>query len=113
MVWGAESGTYLQRWGDHACRGLTRSVDAIDLVAACARRYWATGTFYLYPAFSGGQRSAEQRLAGRGGLRITLVIQLFVYPDAWPTHLPLVGLLLRLVGRGAGTLSLDRLLRIR
>ena len=46
-------------------------------------------------------------------LGMTLVIQLFVYPDAWPTHPSWAGLLLYLVGRGAGTLSLDRLLRIR
>ena len=42
------------------------SVDAIVLVAARARKTWATGTFYLYSAFSGGQRSADQRLARRG-----------------------------------------------
>ena len=46
-------------------------------------------------------------------LGMTLVIQLFVYPDAWPTHPSWAGLLLYLVGRGAGTLSLDRLPRIR
>ena len=44
---------------------------------------------------------------------MTLVIQLFVYPDAWPMQLSWAGLLLYLVSRGAGTLSLDRLLRIR
>ena len=48
-----------------------------------------------------------------GLLGMTLVIQLFVYPDAWPTHLSWAGLPLYLVGRGAGSLSLDRLLRIR
>ena len=46
-------------------------------------------------------------------LGMTLVIQLLVYPDAWPTHPSWGGLLLYLVGRGAGTLSLDRLPRIR
>ena len=44
---------------------------------------------------------------------MTLVIQLFVYPDAWPTHLSWAGLLMYLVSRGAGTLLLNRLLRIR
>ena len=53
------------------------------------------------------------RLSALALLGMTLVIQLFVYPDAWPTHLAWAGLLLYLVGRGAGTLSLDRLLRIR
>ena len=53
------------------------------------------------------------RLSALALLGMTLVIQFFVYPDAWPTHLAWAGLLLYLVGRGAGTLSLDRLLRIR
>jgi len=53
------------------------------------------------------------RLSALALLGMTLVIQLFVYPDAWPTHLSWAGLLLYLVGRGAGALSLDRLFRIR
>jgi putative oxidoreductase len=46
-------------------------------------------------------------------LGMTAVIQIFVYPDAWPTHLSWAGLLLYLVGRGAGPLSLDRLFAIK
>jgi putative oxidoreductase len=46
-------------------------------------------------------------------LGMTAVIQIFVYPDAWPTHLSWAGLLLYLVGRGAGPLSLDRALGLR
>lgn len=53
------------------------------------------------------------RLSALALLGMTLVIQIFVYPDAWPTHLSWAGLLLYLVGRGAGSLSLDRLFRIR
>lgn len=45
-------------------------------------------------------------------LGMTFVIEVFVYPDAWPTHLAWAGLLLYLVGRGAGRLSLDRPLGI-
>lgn len=45
-------------------------------------------------------------------LGMTLVIQLFVYPDGWPTHLSWAGLLLYLAGRGGGRLALDRALRI-
>jgi putative oxidoreductase len=41
---------------------------------------------------------------------MTLVIQLFVYPDAWPTHLSWAGLLLYLMGRGGGRWTLDRAL---
>lgn len=45
-------------------------------------------------------------------LGMTLVIQTFVYPDAWPTHLSWAGLLLPLIARGGGKLSLDRWLKI-
>lgn len=45
-------------------------------------------------------------------LGMTLVIQIFVYPDAWPTHLTWAGLLLPLIALGGGRLSLDRLIRI-
>lgn len=40
-------------------------------------------------------------------LGMTAVIQIFVYPDAWPTHLSWAALMLYLVGRGAGPVSLD------
>jgi putative oxidoreductase len=46
-------------------------------------------------------------------LAMTAVIQIFVYPDAWPTHLSWAALLLYLIGRGAGRWSLDQLLHIR
>lgn len=45
-------------------------------------------------------------------LGMTLVIEIFVYPDAWPTHLTWAGLLLLLIARGGGRWSLDRVLRI-
>ena len=43
-------------------------------------------------------------------LGMTTVIELFVYPDAWATHLGWAGLLLPLVVRGGGAWSLGRLL---
>jgi putative oxidoreductase len=46
-------------------------------------------------------------------LGMTAVIQFFVYPSAWPTHLSWAGLMLYLAGRGAGSWSLDRLLGIK
>ena len=48
------------------------------------------------------------RLSAFALLFMTTVIQIFVYPDAWPTHLSWAGLMLYLVGRGAGPVSLDR-----
>lgn len=45
-------------------------------------------------------------------LVMTAVIQLFVYPGAWATHLSWAAILLYLVARGGGAISLDRLLRL-
>jgi putative oxidoreductase len=45
-------------------------------------------------------------------LGMTAVIQIFVYPSAWPTHLVWGVALLYLAGRGGGVVSLDRLLRL-
>lgn len=50
------------------------------------------------------------RLSALALLGMTLTIQTFVYPDAWPTHLSWAGLLLPLVAMGGGKLSLDRVL---
>jgi putative oxidoreductase len=43
-------------------------------------------------------------------LGMTAVIQTFVYPDAWPTHLQWTAMMLVLLCRGAGSLSVDRYL---
>ena len=53
------------------------------------------------------------RLSAFALLGMTTVIEVFVYPDAWPTHLSWAGLLLLLIGRGAGALSLEGLLGVR
>lgn len=52
------------------------------------------------------------RLSALALLCMTLVIQTFVYPDAWPTHLSWAAILLPLIARGGGAVSLDRMLRI-
>lgn len=43
---------------------------------------------------------------------MTLTIEIFVYPDAWPTHLSWAAILLPLIARGGGAWSLDRALRM-
>ena len=50
------------------------------------------------------------RLSAFALLGMTLVIQCFVYPDAWPTHGTWAVLLLWLVVRGPGVVSLDHLI---
>jgi len=53
------------------------------------------------------------RFSALAFLGMTTVIEVFVYPDAWPTHLSWAGLLLYLIGRGGGAVSLDRVLGLR
>jgi putative oxidoreductase len=43
-------------------------------------------------------------------LGMTVVIEVFVYPLAWPTHIQWAAMLLVLLCRGPGAASLDRLL---
>jgi putative oxidoreductase len=43
-------------------------------------------------------------------LAMTIVIEVFVYPLAWPTHIQWAAMLLVLLCRGPGAASLDRLL---
>ena len=43
-------------------------------------------------------------------LGMTLTIQLFIYPDAWPTHIQWLAFMVVLVLRGPGGWSLDALI---
>ena len=42
---------------------------------------------------------------------MTMVIEVFVFPEAWPTHIQWAAMQLVLMGRGAGSLSLDALIQ--
>ncbi len=46
-------------------------------------------------------------------LGMTATIEVFVYPQAWPTHIQWAAMLLVLLCRGAGNWSIDHLLRQR
>jgi putative oxidoreductase len=46
-------------------------------------------------------------------LGMTTVIEVFVYPQAWPTHIQWAAMLLVLLCRGPGNLSLDHWIRRR
>jgi putative oxidoreductase len=51
------------------------------------------------------------RVAALVLLGMTTVIEVFVYPQAWPTHIQWAAMLLVLLCRGAGNYSLDSSLR--
>jgi putative oxidoreductase len=50
------------------------------------------------------------RLSALGLLFMTMVIQLFVFPDGWPDHILWVSLIALIITRGPGAISLDHLL---
>lgn len=71
----------------------------------------ATGAEHLFPVLlvlGLGTRASALAL-----LAMTAVIEIFVYPLAWPTHLTWAGLLLPLIVHGGGRWSLDALLQRR
>lgn len=53
------------------------------------------------------------RLSALALLGMTAIIQIFVYPEAWPTHLSWAGLLLYLIAHGAGKASFDHMIRVK
>lgn len=83
---------------------------ALPLVPPEAAAYAATYSEHFFPVLL--VLGLFTRFAAAALLGMTLVIQIFVYPDAWPTHLSWAGLLLPLIALGGGKLSLDRALKI-
>ena len=82
---------------------------ALPLIPSEWAARMATGAEHLFPVLLVlGLFTRGSALALLG---MTTVIEVFVYPDAWPTHLSWAGLLLPLVARGGGAWSLDALRR--
>jgi len=81
----------------------------LPLIPSDISAYMATyGEFFLGLAIMLGLLT---RFSALGLLAMTLVIQVFVYPDAWPTHIMWLVPLLYLIKNGGGKLSLDNLIR--
>jgi len=80
----------------------------VPLLPPVVAAHLATYAEHLFPILL--VLGLATRFSAAALLCMVLVIQVFVYPDAWPTHLSWAGPLLYLIGRGPGALSLDRLL---
>jgi putative oxidoreductase len=89
---------------------LFRTDYALPLVKPEIAAYAATYSEHLFPLLL--VLGLGTRFAAMALLVMTSIIEIFVYPDAWPTHLSWAGLLLPLIALGGGKLSLDRLLKI-
>lgn len=87
---------------------LFRSEYALPVISAELATQVATYSEHLFPPLL--VVGLFTRPAAAALLGMTAVIQIFVYPQAWPTHLSWAALLLPLVAHGAGAWSLDSLL---
>ena len=105
------------------------TVLALPLRAAIATVFWNSGTTKLASWDTTLELFSEEYkvplelsmpmllvlgLCTRGAalvlLGMTTVIEIFVYPQAWPTHIQWAAMLLVLLCRGPGACSLDALL---
>jgi len=85
---------------------LFRTDYALPLIDPEVAAHAATYSEHLFPLLL--VLGLATRPAAVALLGMTTVIEVFVYPDAWPTHLSWAGLLLPLIAKGGGALSLDR-----
>ena len=87
---------------------LFQSEYALPLIDPNVAAHLATYSEHLFPILL--VLGLFTRPAAAALLGMTMVIEIFVYPDAWPTHLSWAALFLPLIARGAGAWSLDHLL---
>ena len=87
---------------------LFREEYKVPLLPPDAAAYLATTAEHAYPILL--VLGFATRLSALGLLVMTAVIQLFVYPGAWPEHGLWASLLLWIVARGPGIASLDFLI---
>lgn len=91
--------------------GLFRDEFKVPVLSPSVAAHVATYAEHLFPLLL--LLGLFTRFSALALLGMTLVIQVFVYPDAWPTHLSWAGLMLYLIAYGGGRLSLDRAFGIR
>lgn len=84
---------------------LFRTEYALPLIPSGIAAHAATYSEHLFPVLL--VLGLFTRPAALALLGMTTVIEVFVYPDAWTTHLGWAGLLLPLILRGGGRWSLD------
>jgi putative oxidoreductase len=82
---------------------------ALPLISSRLAAYLATYAEHLFPLLL--IVGFASRLSAAALFFMALVIQVFVYPDAWRTHLLWASALAFIVFRGPGALSIDHLVR--
>ena len=84
---------------------LFRSEYALPLIPPDVAAVAATWSEHIFPILL--VLGLFTRVSALALFMMTMTIQLFVYPDAWPTHLSWVAILLPLIFRGGGAWSAD------
>ncbi len=87
---------------------LFRNEYKVPLLPPDVAAYIATAAEFICPILL--VIGLASRLSALALFCMTMVIQLFVYPSGWPDHILWIGLLLLIIARGPGALSLDHLL---
>jgi putative oxidoreductase len=87
---------------------LFREEYKVPLLPSDLAAYLATFAEHLLPVLL--VIGLATRLSALGLLGMTLVIQLFVIPGGWPEHLLWFSVLLTIIARGPGAISLDHLI---
>jgi putative oxidoreductase len=80
----------------------------LPLIDPVIAAYLATFAEHFFPVLL--VLGLATRFAAAALLVMTLVIEIFVYPDAWPTHGTWATCFLLLMIKGAGPVSLDHLI---
>jgi putative oxidoreductase len=80
----------------------------LPLVDPAIAAYMATFAEHLFPILL--VAGLATRVAALALLFMTAVIEIFVYPDAWPTHGVWATCFLVIIARGPGALSFDHLI---
>ncbi len=83
---------------------------AVPLLPPEIAAYAATAAEHIFPVLL--VLGLFTRFSALALLLMTLVIQVFVYPGAWAVHLTWAALMIPLIAKGGGRLSLDRILRV-
>ena len=82
----------------------------VPLIPSDIAAHLATYAEHLFPVLI--VLGLATRVSALALLGITIVLEVFVYPLGWPTHLMWAALLLYLIRFGAGAFSLDRILKL-
>ena len=82
----------------------------VPLIPSEIAAHLATYAEHLFPVLI--VLGLATRVSALALLGMTIVIEVFVYPLGWPTHLMWAALLLYLIRFGAGAFSLDRILKL-